>query len=96
MDDLSKSGRPPPFLSEIGDPAAVTRLHEEWRTLQERLRALDHQLRDCAARQRFAASPEHAAKAAEEERSHLEQLDRLMTRARAVEGQLLVRRRYFH
>jgi hypothetical protein len=53
-------------------------------------------LRDASLRQRFGPDPESIARAQEDERHHLQILDRLMTRIRAVEAKLLIRRRQYH
>lgn len=50
---------------------------------------LDRQLADALHRIHHASSKELAEKARQDEREFLLQLDRLMTRMRAVEGQLL-------
>jgi hypothetical protein len=96
MSSGTKFGPGAPHLAGLSDPATLARLQSEWRSLQERLGVLDHRLRDCADRQRFASDPDAVAEAAREEQRYLDELDRLMTRARAIEGQLLARRRRLH
>jgi hypothetical protein len=77
-------------------PSDVVRLREELADLSDRHGKLDAMLRDAALRQRFGADPESIAKAKDDERNHLLVLDRLMTRMRAVEAKLLIRRRQYH
>lgn len=77
-------------------PADVVRLREELADLSDRQGQLNDMLRDATLRQRFGADPESVAKAQEDERRHLVVLDRLMTRIRAVEAKLLIRKRQYH
>jgi hypothetical protein len=53
------------------------------------MRLLDRQLADALHRIRHGSSPDLVEKAKQDERQLLTELDRLMTRMRAVEGQLL-------
>jgi hypothetical protein len=77
-------------------PAEATKLIDELLSLQAKQVELDRKLRDAANRQRFSADTAHIERAKEDERSHLVLLDRLMTRMRAVEAKLLLRRRHYH
>jgi hypothetical protein len=83
---LSFSLFPSPRGSVVGKDE---RLHDELVALEQRMRRLDHDLADALYRIRHSSSPDDMAKAREDERALLAQLDRLMTRRRAVEGQLL-------
>ncbi|WP_404293468.1 hypothetical protein ACD578_12600 [Microvirga sp. RSM25] len=53
------------------------------------MRLLDRQLADALQRIRHGSSPDLIEKAKQDERHLLTELDRLMTRMRAIEGQLL-------
>ncbi|MBS7454684.1 hypothetical protein KHP60_20435 [Microvirga sp. 3-52] len=53
------------------------------------MRLLDRQLADALQRIRHGSSPDLVEKAKQDERHLLTELDRLMTRMRAIEGQLL-------
>lgn len=64
-------------------------LRQELSTLEERLSLLDRQLADALHRIHHSKSADLVEKAAQDERAYLAQLDRLMTRMRAIEGQLL-------
>lgn len=66
-----------------------TQLHQEFLDLEQHMRLLDRQLADALHRIRHGSSPDLVEKAKQEERQLLTELDRLMTRMRAVEGQLL-------
>ena len=66
-----------------------TQLHQEFLDLEHHMRLLDRQLADALHRIRHGSSAELIEKARQEERHLLTELDRLMTRMRAVEGQLL-------
>jgi hypothetical protein len=69
-------------------------LYQELVTLDERRRRLEGQIADALNRQLYSADAGTAEAARSEERRLLGELDRLLTRARAVEGQLLqIRRR---
>ena len=66
------------------------------RTLERELQDLDaarddleRRLRGARDRQRFAGEPDARVQALADERAVMVELDRLMTRTRAVEGQLL-------
>ena len=64
-------------------------LRRELVELAERQQDLDRRIADALNRKRFSADPGTVAKAEEDERTLLTELDRLLTRTRAVEGQLL-------
>ena len=97
MDETAKLGPSPVLLTRSGDPGNVTTsLHEELQALGEQLWRLDYLLRDAADRKRFGGSAEAVAKAGADERGYLLDLDRLLTRFRAVEGQLRQQRKSFH
>ena len=67
-------------------------LEAELRELDERRERIERTLRGALDRQRFAGDPAVQASAQVDERTALRELDRLMTRTRAVEGQLLQQR----
>ncbi|KAA2241119.1 hypothetical protein [Salinarimonas soli] len=69
-----------------------TTLEAELRDLDERRERIERVLRGALDRQRFAGDPQIVANAQADERNALRELDRLMTRSRAVEGQLLQQR----
>lgn len=64
-------------------------LRQELSSLEERLSLLDRQLADALHRIHHSQSADLIEKAEQDEKAYLAQLDRLMTRMRAVEGQLL-------
>jgi predicted nucleic acid-binding Zn-ribbon protein len=64
-------------------------LCQEYQDLEERLWALDRRLADALNRIKHASATAELEQARQDEQSVLTQLDRLMTRMRAVEGQLL-------
>jgi hypothetical protein len=65
-------------------------LKQELATLDARRLDLDARLRDAVARQRYAPSEELAERARSDEAALLAEMDRLMTRIRAVEAKLLL------
>ncbi len=66
------------------------KLQEELNALDaERLR-LDAAIRDAQNRQRYGRDPQAVQKAGTEEAALVKELDRLMTRYRALEGRLLL------
>jgi predicted nucleic acid-binding Zn-ribbon protein len=67
-------------------------LEAELRELDERREDIERTLRSALDRQRFADDPAVKETAQTDERTALRELDRLMTRTRAVEGQLLQQR----
>lgn len=64
-------------------------LHQEFLDLEQAMRALDMQLADALQRIRHGSSADLVEKARQDEKFLLSELDRLMTRMRAIEGQLL-------
>ena len=64
------------------------RLSEQLASLDAQQYRLEIKIRAAVHRQRFSPDPADAAKAVEEEQAYLVELDRVMTRIRAVEGQL--------
>lgn len=95
MESSPKLGHSPVALTGGAQPSDLMALHEKRRALQERLTEIDQLLRDARDRQRFSDA-EGAAKALDDERTYLLELDGLMTRIRAVEGKLLLTRRSCH
>jgi hypothetical protein len=65
------------------------RLQTELVALAERQRSLDLRLAEALSRLKHLKDADETARAVAEERRLLAELDRLMTRTRAVEGQLL-------
>jgi hypothetical protein len=79
------------FPAVAGAPhRSGTRLSEELCGLDARQHALDITVRAAAHRQRYSADPGQKAQAAQEEVAYMAEMDRLMTRIRAVEAQLLL------
>jgi hypothetical protein len=72
-------------------PAVIkeTQLQKEFLELEQRMRLLDRQLADALQRIRHSSSMEAVEAAQQEETRLLAELDRLMTRMRAIEGQLM-------
>lgn len=66
-----------------------SQLHQEFIDLEQHMRRLDAQLADALHRIRHSSSADAIEKAREDEKLLLNELDRLMTRMRAIEGQLL-------
>ena len=66
-----------------------SQLHQEFLDLEQAMRVLDMQLADALHRIRHGSSADSVEKAKQDERLLLGELDRLMTRMRAIEGQLL-------
>jgi len=64
-------------------------LHQEYHDLEGRLWALDRCLADALHRIKYASTASDLEQARQAEKAVLSQLDRLMTRMRAIEGQLL-------
>jgi hypothetical protein len=96
MDESRTLGRSPVLLTQPGDLTKVSHLREELHTLHERLTQLNHLLRDATDRLRFAPGLLSISDAAADEQRYLSELNNLMTRIRAVEGQLLLRKRCLH
>ncbi|WP_445503133.1 hypothetical protein [Microvirga sp. G4-2] len=66
-----------------------SQLHQEFLDLEKAMRILDMQLADALHRIRHGSSADLVEKARQDEKLLLGELDRLMTRMRAIEGQLL-------
>jgi hypothetical protein len=66
-----------------------TQLHQEFLDLEHHMRLLDRRLADALHRIRHGSSQQLIEEARQDERQLLSELDRLMTRMRAIEGQLL-------
>ncbi|KLK93661.1 hypothetical protein AA309_07335 [Microvirga vignae] len=66
-----------------------SQLHQEFLDLEKAMRVLDMQLADALHRIRHGTSADLVEKAKQDEKLLLGELDRLMTRMRAIEGQLL-------
>jgi hypothetical protein len=64
-------------------------LHQEYRDLEGRLWTLDRRLADALNLIKHASTAADLEQARQDEKAILTQLDRLMTRMRAIEGQLL-------
>ena len=69
------------------------RLRQELLDLDRRREHLDRQLEDAVLRQRYAPSPAEHEPARSDEQRLLAEMDRLMTRIRAVEGKILQARK---
>lgn len=66
------------------------KLREELAALDVRRQELDARIRDAVDRQRYGSDPAEIDAAKRDEQTSLVEMDRLMTRIRAVEGQLLI------
>jgi hypothetical protein len=66
-----------------------TQLHQEFLNLEHHMRLLDRKLAHALHRIRHGSSQELIEEARRDEKQLLSELDRLMTRMRAIEGQLL-------
>ena len=66
------------------------KLRDELARLDLSRQELDRQIRDAQQRQKFSTSADEIEAAKRDERDKVVAMDRLMTRIRAVEGQLLV------
>jgi hypothetical protein len=66
-----------------------TELRQEYQALESRLSILDRRLADALNRIKHSATSDAVEQARRDEQSILFTLDRLMTRARAIEGQML-------
>ncbi len=64
-------------------------LRQEFLDLERAMRLLDRRLAEALQRIRHGSSVDQIEKARQDEKILLSELDRLMTRMRAVEGQLL-------
>lgn len=75
------------LIGKMLDPEV---LRQELATLDARRLELDARLRDAVARQRYAPDQDGAVRARSDETELLVDLDRVMTRIRAVEAKLLL------
>jgi hypothetical protein len=66
------------------------RLSAELANLDQRLDELNARIRAAINRERYSRSPAEAARGAEDRKHLVAELDRLMTRSRAVEAKLLL------
>ena len=66
-------------------------LSEELCALDAQQHALERKIRAAVDRQRYSRDPQQVAQAAQDERVYVAEMDRLMTRMRAVEAQLLLK-----
>ena len=66
------------------------KLRDELARLDLSRQELDREIRDAQQRQRYSTNADEIEAAKREEREKVVAMDRLMTRIRAVEGQLLV------
>jgi len=66
------------------------KLQDELARLDSSRQEIDRQIRDAQDRQRYGTDPDEIEAAKRDEREKVVAMDRLMTRIRAVEGQLLV------
>ena len=71
-------------------PEDRARLQAELAALDARLHELDHRRRQAINRQRYSRSAKDVARAADDLKNLVAELDRVMTRSRAVEGKLLL------
>ena len=65
------------------------KLCQEYHDLERRMWMLDRRLADALNRIKHVSTPADLEHARQDEKAVLTQLDRLMTRMRAIEGQLL-------
>ena len=68
-------------------------LWEELAALDRRRQDCDGRIRNAVDRQRYVSQPGAGETARDDERRLMVELDRIMTRIRAVEGKLLLKRR---
>ena len=66
-------------------------LSEELCALDAQQHALERKIRNAVDRQRFSSDVQQRAQASQDERVYVAEMDRLMTRMRAVEAQLLLK-----
>jgi len=71
-------------------PEDQDRLCAELAALDARLHELDQRLWEAIHRQRYSRTPEDIVRAADDLKHLVTEMDRLMTRSRAVEGKLLL------
>jgi hypothetical protein len=67
------------------------RLSEELCDLDAKQHVLDLKIREAADQQRYSSDVRQRDRAAQDEASYVAEMDRLMTRMRAVEAQLLLK-----
>ena len=67
------------------------RLSEELCDLDARQHALDMKIREAAQRQRYSRDQQQVTQAVQDEAAYVAEMDRLMTRIRVVEAQLLLK-----
>jgi hypothetical protein len=96
MGEAKALGHSPVLLTQSDDPLRDFQLREELHALHDRLTQLNHLLRDAIHRQRFGPGLLSMSDAAADEQRYLAELNTVMTRIRAVEGQLLLRKRCLH
>lgn len=68
-------------------------LIRELRRLYDEYQALNHRITDAGHRRRFSKDPIDTDQAVRDEQNLLAEIDRLMTRMRAIEGHLMAVRR---
>jgi hypothetical protein len=68
----------------------------ELAALDNRLHEFDQRRREALTRERYSSHPEDAAQAADDLKGLATEMDRLMTRSRAVEGKLLLLQKLSH
>ena len=66
------------------------RLSEELCDLDAKQHVLDMKIREAAQRQRYSPDPQQVTRAARDEATYVAEMDRLMTRIRAVEAKWLL------
>jgi hypothetical protein len=71
-------------------PEDRARLRAELAALDARLHELDQRRRKAINRQRYSRNPEDVKTAADDFKNIITEMDRVMTRSRAVEGKLLL------
>ena len=71
-------------------PEDQDRLRAELAALDTHLHELDQRLWEAIHRQRYSRTPEDIVRAADDLKHLVTEMDRLMTRSRAVEGKLLL------
>ncbi len=74
----------------MGEEAELIR---ELRRLYDEYQALNHRITEAGHRQRFSRDPADTDRALKDEQRLLVEIDRLMTRMRAIEGHLMAVRR---
>ena len=72
------------------------RLRAELAALDARLHEFDRKIWEAIIRQRYSRDPENVERAANDLKKLVSEMDRLMTRSRAVEGKLLLLQKLSH